>query len=265
MTIAILYICTGKYPVFWSDFYLSCEQNFIPAIKKKYLVFTDSSSLAFEKTNGNIRKIFQKDLGWPDNTLKRYHLFLNYCDLWQDCDYVFFFNANLVFQQEITAAEILPGPTEQLVAVQHPGFFNKTRKKFTYETDPQSAAFIPADRGRYYFAGGLNGGRTAAFRKAAETMRDSINRDAERQLVAIWHDESHWNKYLLDRSDLKILSPAYLYPAGWRLPFTPKILLRDKTKFGGDDFLKGRITSRQVKLKNKIIKTLVIVKHFLKL
>ena len=78
MRIGILYICTGKYDIFWKDFYLSAERHFLqdPSFTLEYYVFTDSSKLYDEENNKHIHRIRQKNLGWPDNTLKRFHIFL---------------------------------------------------------------------------------------------------------------------------------------------------------------------------------------------
>ena len=76
MKIGILYICTGKYTIFWKDFYLSCEKHFIPEEEKHYYVFTDSKEIDFETENSNIHRIYQENLGWPGNTLRRYEMFL---------------------------------------------------------------------------------------------------------------------------------------------------------------------------------------------
>ena len=41
--VAVLYICTGKYDVFWKDFYISYEKYFLPDCEKHYYVFTDAA------------------------------------------------------------------------------------------------------------------------------------------------------------------------------------------------------------------------------
>lgn len=233
MKIAILYICTGKYVFFWKDFYVSAEKFFIPDAEKHYFVFTDSPEIEFEKENKNIHKIFQENLGWPDNTLKRYEVFLKIKEKIAEFDYAFYLNANLLFLEKMTASDFLPEGKENLTACLHPGYFNKSRKKFTYETDPKSLAFISCDQGKYYFAGGINGGKARNFIQAIETMAENIRLDEKKGIIAKWHDESHWNKYLLDRNDVKILSPSYLYPEGLDIAFDKKILIRDKKKYGG--------------------------------
>ncbi len=51
MRIGILYICTGKYDIFWKDFYLSAERYFMQdqSFIIEYYVFTDSPNNWSEK------------------------------------------------------------------------------------------------------------------------------------------------------------------------------------------------------------------------
>ena len=130
MRIGILYICTGKYDIFWKDFYLSAERYFMQdqSFIIEYYVFTDSPQLYDEENNEHIHRIKQKNLGWPDNTLKRFHTFLRIKEqLERETDYLFFFNANLLFTCPI-GKEMLPSSNSNgLLGTIHPGFYNKLR------------------------------------------------------------------------------------------------------------------------------------------
>ncbi len=231
MKIGILYICTGKYKIFWKDFYLSCEKYFISEAEKEYFVFTDSESIDFEKENPKIHRIFQENLGWPGNTLRRYGMFLNFKKQLVNFDYLFFFNADLQFLQKITTEEFLPVGQEKLVACLHSGYFNKKISKFPYEKNNSSLAFVDKKNEGKYFQGAINGGNCQNFIEAIEIMNENIKLDQKNNIVAVWHDESHWNRYLSERDDVKILSPSYLYPEASKLPFDKKIMIRDKRKY----------------------------------
>eukprot|EP00960_Hanusia_phi_P020936 617533-Hanusia_phi.AAC.1 len=79
-----------------------------------------------------------------------------------------------------------------------------------------------------YFAGGFVGGRTDEFLQMSAEISEAIDDDDQndvgkiylpswimmvKQVVAIWHDESHLNRYLSNHQHLvRILSPSYLYP-----------------------------------------------------
>jgi hypothetical protein len=242
--IGILYICTGKYTIFWDDFYKSTEKYLLPELEKHYFVFTDGEINTYE--NPFVKIVEQKRLGWPFDTLYRFKIFLGIENQLQEMDYLYFFNSNLILLQNI-GNEILPDEQDELVVTQHPGFYNKKRKKFTYETNKKSSAYIAENEGNIYVAGGLNGGRTQSFLKLAQELCKNIDVDFEKNIIAIWHDESHLNRYVIGKN-VKVLSPAYLFPQDSTIPFEQKILILDKNKFGGHDFL------RQVLKKKSILK-----------
>jgi hypothetical protein len=234
MKIGILYICTGKYIIFWKDFYLSCEKYFISKAEIHYFVFTDADEIEFEKTNTRIHRIPQVNLGWPNNTLMRYDIFLNSKDKLETMDYLFFFNANIIFIKDITASEFLPSGIQKLVGCLHPGYYNKNKDKFDYDNNPLSTACIKKGEGYKYFAGGINGGETRYFLNTIKTLNENINTDSRNGVLAKWHDESHWNWYLNNHYDIiKILDPSYLFFPKLKLPLEPKIILRDKSTLGG--------------------------------
>ena len=74
--VAILYIATDKYIVFWEDFYKSYEKYFLNNSEIHYYVFTDAEDILFQDDSRvHVKKI--KHMEWPYGTLMRYHIFLN--------------------------------------------------------------------------------------------------------------------------------------------------------------------------------------------
>lgn len=249
-TVAILYICTGKYDVFWKDFYLSYEQFFLNNCKKDYYVFTDAKKLDFEE-NENVHKIFQKSLGWPDNTLLRFHIFSQCFEELSNYDYIFFMNANCQCVSNISEEEFLP-QKEDLLVVKHPGFFDKKNYEYTYDRNPKSLAYVAEGQGKYYICGGVNGGKSAAYINLMKTLKDNIEIDRELGIVALWHDESHINKYIISNSNYRILSPSFCFPEDSNLPFEEKIRIREKKKWIDVDTVKNG--NKRLKLFKKILK-----------
>ncbi|MDB5001949.1 MAG: hypothetical protein JWQ34_174 [Mucilaginibacter sp.] len=230
-TIGILYICTGNYAIFWEEFYQSSQEFLFKGHKKKYFVFTDAKKI-FAEDDSEVKKIYQKTLGWPNNTLLRFEMFLKVEEELKKCDYLFFFNANISFCDHISS-EILPNEIDSgLLAVLHPGYWNKKNDEFPYDRNANSKAYIAQGEGDHYFMGGFNGGMRENYLKLINTLKNNIQNDLNKGVIALWHDESHLNHYLLNKMP-KILSPEYAYVENWGLPFIPKLIILDKGKYGG--------------------------------
>jgi len=249
---AILYICTGNYVIFWKDFFKSAEKYLLTEeeIEKHYFVFTDANIIDCDE-NTRVHRIYQEPLSWPYITLDRFSIFQKAKKEFAKMDYIYFFNANMRFVKKI-GKEILPSEGTTLALTKHPGFFNKIRDKFTYETNPSSLAYVSEKEGDYYFMGGLSGGFSEDYIKLIDELKRRIDLDKEKGIIALWHDESHLNRYAIDYSEkIKILDPSFGYPEGWKLPFEPKIIIRDKKKVGGHDYLRGIKKEERKKLKFK--------------
>lgn len=231
--IGVLYICTGEYTVFWREFYISAEQYFLKNSEVHYFVFTDAEKIEFQDVNPRIHVIYQEGYGWPFSTLLRFSIFLNARKDLQKCDYVFFFNANAKFVTPVDEEQFLPRSErgEELLVVRHPGFYNKKKYEYTYDRNPKCSAYIPYRKGDIYVCGGINGGTTDAFLTMCDTLSRRINKDLEKSIIPEWHDESHINRYILDRNDIRVLTPSFCYPEGWDLPFDCLILIRDKKNY----------------------------------
>ena len=238
--IGVLYISTGKYTIFWEGFFQSAECFLLTSkdYEKHYFVFTDSESIQFEE-NSRVHKIYQEPLPWPYITLNRFQILNKVRSLLKEMDYIYFFNGNMLFVNKV-GEEILPEVKKPLVLVKHPGFFNASRNEFTYEDNEKSTSFIPFDKGRYYFMGGLSGGTSEAYLEMVAILEKQVEIDTNNGIIAVWHDESHLNQYAIDNeSKIKILDPTYGYAEDWDLPFEPKIMIRDKNKYGGHDYLRN--------------------------
>lgn len=109
--VGMLYICTGKYTVFWPEFYRTFAEKFLPGCEKEYFVFTDAPAIEYEDAPG-VHRIYQEAYPWPYSTLKRFSIFLTQEAALSKMDYLFFFNANLTCTETITEEEFLPRPAQ---------------------------------------------------------------------------------------------------------------------------------------------------------
>lgn len=228
--IAILYIALGKYDVFWKEFYCSAEKKLLKNCEKEYYVFSDSQELMKSaETSPSVHIIPQQDLGWPNDTLLRFAMFSRIIEELERFDYIFFFNANMVFISEIMEDDILP-VKEDLVFASHPGLYDKSREEFTYDRNCNSNAYIPYGEGEHYICGGVNGGKSEAYIKLIKEINNWTLEDLAKGVMPLWHDESYLNKYALGKK-YKLLSPGYVYYKEFNLPFEEKIRLLDKQKW----------------------------------
>lgn len=254
MKIALLFICTGKYSIFWKDFYTSAEKYFIPDATKEYFVFTDDADLPFKDAQG-VHVHHQERLGWPYDTLMRFSIFHRVEKELAAFDYIFFFNANTEFIRPVLPEEILPGESEDgLTVVLHPGYYNKPLKAFPYEKiQKRSTAYMPKAERKQYFQGCLNGGTGKAYLQMIKQLMKNTQQDLDNGIIAIWHDESQLNKYVADKHP-KVLAPGYAYPEGWDMPYEPAILMRDKGRFGGSAFMRQTTAEPKLNILQLIIR-----------
>ena len=234
MKVGILYICTGKYSIFWDSFYKSAEKYFLPDQQKHYFVFTDSTDI-ISTNNISVKKELPK--GFPMDSLLRFEMFLSIKEQLLDMDYLFFFNSNMKFVNKIGNEIISLDTYSGLTALSHPGYYLSDKRNFPYERNKKSTAYIEysAKSNFSYYMGSLNGGTTKDYLKLIQVCRDNVQTDLQNGIIAIYHDESHLNHYLNGKVILQ-LSPSYGYPEDSNLPFEPKIIILNKMKHGGKYF-----------------------------
>lgn len=229
--VGLLIVATGKYVDFVPRLLDSADRYFCKNHEVTYFLFTDGTL----SPRDNLKTFHQKRLGWPRDTLMRYSIYFQHRDDFKNMDYLFATDADMLFVNMV-GDEIL----SDRVATLHPGYFNR---RGTYERRPISTAFVDIRKAEYYFAGGFNGGSTLEFLKMSRVITENIMRDFQKNIIAVWNDESHINKYFSENSPTCILSPSYCYPENWNtpskkrqlaypttwnVPFEPRLVALDK-------------------------------------
>ena len=206
--IGILTIATGKYLNYVESLIESCEKNFLTGHGKNYFIFTDGN---LESKFKNVYLINQNQLGWPFDTMMRFHMFNSIKDDLERMDYLFFFNANMLVVEEVNDSILPNNSNSNLVAALHPGYINSENYRMPFEGRIESSFFVkPGDR-KKYVQGCFNGGRSKDFLEMCEKLKILIDKDVSNGIIPIWHDESALNWYLKDKSPL-LLDPTYAYP-----------------------------------------------------
>lgn len=226
-TIGILYLCTGSYKLFWEDYYNSFEKKFLLDYKKHYYVFSESFDQGLEKYKNmdNVSLIHIDAMPWPLITLLRFRYFLSIENDLKKHDYLMFTNANIICDSIITAEEFLPNESDgqEMSFCSHPGYCNTPIFNVPYERNKKSNAYIPYNCGENYVIGAMFAGKTNAFLRMSHVLNDRIEDDLKHNVIARWHDESQLNRYIVGKTNYKLLSPSFCYPVGFDLPVERKI------------------------------------------
>lgn len=218
MKVGLIVIATNKYINFAQPLYKSMQKYFLNEPDIEHEMFLVTNQPVFKGPE----VIEQEHEPWPAMTLKRYEIIIKNSNYFNNMDYLYYCDADMLFIDKV-GKEILA----ESVGTIHPGYWNVDKRNFPYETNPLSTAYINANEGSHYFIGSFQGGKTATFLNMSETLRENIKKDLTNNIIAIWHDESHLNRYFIDHPPELQLSPSYSFPEeDWarNLPF-PKILL----------------------------------------
>lgn len=225
MKICILLIATNKYIQFVEKLLNNIEEKFLEGHEIQCLLFTDHE---IEESSDNVRICQIEHEPWPMPTLKRYNYFIKEKDFISQFDYCYYFDVDMRISNKV-GDEILG----DLVATQHPYQTFYPKEQRTYDRNSNSLAYVPfGEEGEEYYAGGFNGGSTQEFLKMSEVIAERVNKDLEKQVIALWHDESHMNRYLIDNPPTVSLTPSYCFPEeqfqNIDYPFLAKIVALSK-------------------------------------
>lgn len=264
MKIALVFISlNANYWPYLKSVIADCDNYFLTNRRSKHQVdYFAWSDMPLEELR-NVTVFPTEPEVWPYPTLMRYHLFLQQEEKLKEYDYIFYLDADMKIVSPI-GEEILG---EGLTMAEHP-MYSLARKFYPpYEPNFDSKAYIPRlgvvildKEGKPWFkplyaAGGFQGGKAASFIEAMHAMKAQIDKDMLNNYIAIWNDESHWNKYLFkylmeDKKPMVVLSPSYIYPDSlikeyyepiWGQSYQPKIITLTKP------FTLQKITNEQRK------------------
>lgn len=229
MKIAILYICIGRYSVMWEEFYQTSKRYLFDDDDKDYYVFTDDVLIAqLDLPDVTVKTV--KDLGWPGNSLYRFRMFLQVADEMESYDYIYYFNANACFVKPISS-EIIPQGSASIIAAQHFRQEGIDNIKYGYDRNKKSTAFVQwGQEGQHYVQACFIGASGSEMLHMCRELAANIDIDEKNGVTAKWHDESHFNKYLIGKV-YTLLPVSYVYPEILNLPIEVNILMRSKERY----------------------------------
>lgn len=223
MKIALLVIATGeKYHRYIDPLLASAKQHLFP---HDTILWTDS--LGFHDVNHQFPK---ECLGYPGETLYRYHTFLSKENLLRQYDFLMYSDIDMLWVAPVKEEEII---SDGITATLHPGYVGKVG---TPERRSSSKAYIPTHANNKYYCGGFNAGITRDFLWMAQHIKAHIDEDTSKNITACWHDESHLNAFLYyNWPPARTLTPSFCWPEGcdghycdWPESYPPKLVALTK-------------------------------------
>ena len=224
MKICILTIATNKYIQFVEELYNNIEEYFLNGHDIEGIIFTEHEV----EVSDNIKISQIEHEPWPMPTLKRYNYFMKEAEHISKYDYCFYFDVDMSLIANV-GEEVLG----DLVGTMHPyqSFYPKEQR--SYDRNPKSLAYVSnGQEGEYYYAGGFNGGSTKEFLKMSEVISKRVTKELKHDIIPLWHDESHMNRYFIDNPPTLTLSPSYCFAQEQMensdYPYEPKIIALKK-------------------------------------
>jgi len=205
MNVGFITVATGKYVEFLGKLVPSLFNHVLSKHDVAIFIFTDSN-IDHLTSKYKAIKINHKKLGWPLDTLMRFHAICSHEEKLAFQDVLYYIDADMEAVASV-GDEILPD--NDLVAVLHPGYVNSREKP--YERNLISTAYVERGKISDYYQGCLYGGMKTKFLDMCHTLKANIDRDFKKGYIARWHDESHINRYFIDHPP-KSLPPMYAYP-----------------------------------------------------
>lgn len=205
--LAVVVIATGRYGRFVRPLWAGWREHY--AGPSRLVLFTDDPTLA---DLPEVVVVPTPHEPWPGPTLHRYRTFTAAADLLREFGHILYLDADMAVVGPLTPAEVCP-PTGLLATV-HPGYHLAGPLGLPHCHQPRSRAYVRPGSAASYYCGGVQGGNATAYLAAAEHLAGAIADDESRGVTATWHDESHWNRYLLNHPPERVLSPAFCVPEG---------------------------------------------------
>jgi hypothetical protein len=236
MKVAICFIGTGKYLNFLPKYYENIQEYFLPNSEKTFLVFTDGEGDFPE----DVKVYSQEHLEWPYITLTRFEIIQKAKEEIAKNDWFVFIDADALVVDTIAEEEFF-NDKKPFFGVHHPCQFLQMPPHNEYpgafETNPLSLSHISqTDDLSVYYQGCLWGGKVPDVLEMIEELSNRVNKDLDNNVIAVWHDESHINKFFIEQKEnVNVLGPEYAYPEVFSdyCKFEPKIvhLAKNNSKY----------------------------------
>lgn len=191
-------------------FLRSAEQHFMPGLPVTYYVFTDQPEKMPHITLAPQRSVkvikVERHHRWQDISMMRMKSITDVIEseIRHHATHVFCFDVDQVFTGRFGSEAL-----GDSVALLHAYYYHLPKALYTYDRNPKSQAYM--EGGDFYYHAAVFGGTWQSVKALTEACYEGIMRDKENKVEALWHDESHLNKYMWLHKPSRVLSPEYCW------------------------------------------------------
>ncbi|MGH0162025.1 UNVERIFIED_CONTAM: hypothetical protein FKN15_070251 [Acipenser sinensis] len=196
--------------IYLEKFLSSAEQHFMVGQRVIYYVFTDDPDRVPQVKLSAGRSVtvikVLRHSRWQDVSMLRMKTIAD------TIDSLIRHQAQYVFCLDVDQEFVVRFGTEalgDLVALFHSYYYRRPKFFYTLDHNPKSAAYV--EQGDMYYHAAVFGGTWQQVKTLTQSCYWAIMQDKNNQVEALWHDESHLNKYFWLHKPTKVLSPEYCW------------------------------------------------------
>ncbi|XP_035484618.1 N-acetyllactosaminide alpha-1,3-galactosyltransferase-like isoform X3 [Scophthalmus maximus] len=200
----------GYLDAYCKTFLTSAEQHFMLGLPVTYYVFTDLPEMVPNIELGPHRSLkvikVAKHSRWQDISMMRMKTISEAiaAEICHNFTYVFCFDVDQEFKGRFGSEAL-----GDSVALLHAHYYKRPQNMFTYDRNSKSKAYM--ETGDFYYHAAIFGGAWENVKNLTDSCYLSIMEDKLNNVEALWHDESHLNKYFWLNKPSKLLSPEYCW------------------------------------------------------
>jgi hypothetical protein len=252
-SIGVMTIATNIYIDYWADMIRSADKYPSEQFEITFHVFTDNVNLAQKVArklnNVQVQVHLIPAYVWPEATLLRYSVFLEYINSLNQ-EYLMHLDADMLFVSSPWEEFQKSLANFSICLVEHPGFWRPSGLSYieffiknpmnlfkdfyrviengalgAWEKRSESTAYVRRRYRSKYFCGGIWFGDNSAIHGLIENLAKNVSEDSSNGIMAKWHDESHLNKWS-SQNQHAVLGPHFCFDQTYPqlVDLQPKIL-----------------------------------------